>query len=103
MGCSLVDFYERKDFLNPNQAKFKKEEEVFKLLELILGVSVMCTEKEFYIQEIQNNLDQKTQNDLVVIIQNLRKKYVPAKDDLLSPPKQSSISVNVDDMQANID
>jgi len=60
------------DYLRPKKEKFSKEEEMIKILKLMLGVAISCENKEYFISEIMNKLDEETKANLIQIIEPIQ-------------------------------
>ena len=55
------EIFNRKDFIQPEAAKYGQPKELVKVLELVIGVSVLCENKDLFINEIVNNLEEDVQ------------------------------------------
>lgn len=72
-----MECFTRKDFLNPDAKKYAQPNELLKVLELVVGVGVLCDNKEDLINGILTNLSEETQSELMKVIEAVLAKYQP--------------------------
>ena len=86
LGFQSLDCFTRKDYLSPDPAKYSQPREMAKVLELVLGVAVLCDNKEELISHIMS-LPEDTQHELKEVIEAILAKYAPSD----APPELPSL------------